>query len=69
LDLDPGAERTTTVADLMVVLRENFKLAPNSDYFVRSESAGKQLDSFQTLEAAGVKDGDVLEVAPILQAG
>lgn len=69
LDLDPGVERTTTVADLMGVLRQNFKLPADSDYFIRSDTAGKQLDSTQTLDAAGVKDGDVLEVAPILQAG
>lgn len=69
LDLDPGVEGTTTVADLLVVLRENFKLQPGSDYFVRSDTAGKQLDPSQTIGAAGIKDGDVLEVAPILQAG
>ena len=32
-------------------------------------SHGKQLDPAQTIDNAGIKEGDILEVAPILQAG
>lgn len=69
MDLEPGAESTTTVGELMVALRNEFKLPPDTDYFLRSERAGRQLDPQQTLQQADVKPGDVLEVAPILQAG
>lgn len=69
LDLESGSEKSTTVGELMAVLRDEFKLPPETDYFLRSDRAGKQLDPQQTLEQADVRPGDVLEVAPILQAG
>ena len=53
----------------MAALRGEFELPPETDYFLRSERAGRQLDPQQTLQQADVKPGDVLEVAPILQAG
>ncbi len=69
LDLDPGVEAATTVGDLVTVLRDNFKLPATTDYFIRSDRLGSQLDARLTLIKADVKDGDVLEIAPILQAG
>ena len=69
LELDPGADRATKIADLMDLLRGEFKLPTTTEYFLRSERLGKQLDPGSTLADAGVADGDVLEVAPLLQAG
>lgn len=69
LTLPPEAERTTTVGDLMEVVRDNFKLPRDADHFMRSERLGTQLDPKMTLQNAGIIDGDAIEVAPILQAG
>jgi len=69
LDLDPGIEGSTTVRQLTGVITQNFSLPLDSDYFLRSERAGKQLSPSHTLQEAGVVDGDTLELAPIIQAG
>jgi hypothetical protein len=60
---------STTVGDLLTTLRKEFGLPTSTDYFIRSERQGRQLDSSQTLALAGVESNDVLEVTPILQAG
>jgi hypothetical protein len=69
LDLESGAERQSTVADLLAVLKANFKLSEGHDYYIRSERAQRALDPKMTLQEAGVVDGDTIEVVPILVAG
>jgi hypothetical protein len=69
LDLEPGADQQSTVADLLAVLQTNFKLPTEHDYYIRSERAGRALDPKMTLREAGVVSGDTIEVVPILVAG
>lgn len=69
LDLDPGSERVTRVSELMDLLRGEFKLPATTEFFLRSERLGRQLDAGSTLHDVGIADGDTLEVAPLLQAG
>ena len=69
LDIPAELVTTTTVGDLLTTLRKEFGLPPSTDYFLRSERQGRQLDSTLTLHAAGIAADDVLDVTPILQAG
>ena len=69
LDVEDPSGANTTVEELLNVLRQEFGLDPSDDYFMRSDRLGKQLDPRKTLADAGVQEGDVLEVVPIIQAG
>ena len=69
LDLETGSERVTKVAELMEVLRQEFMLPASTEFFLRSERMAKQLDPGGTVADVGLADGDMVEVAPLLQAG
>ena len=69
LDIDDSQAASTTVGDLLGELRSQWSLESSDDYFVRNDRAGKQLDQAKTLPDAGVKEGDTIEVVPIIQAG
>lgn len=58
-----------TVDQVVSTTQQRWNLPPNSDYAVRLESTGQQLEGSKTLASAGVQNDDVLEVYPILEAG
>ena len=69
LDIDDSMAASTTVGDLLGELRSQWSLQGTDDYFVRNDRVGKQLDPAKTLPDAGIEEGDVIEVVPIIQAG
>ena len=58
-----------TVAELIEASRQNWSLPRDTDYTIRSDRLGRQLDTRDALGAAGVLAGDVLEIVPLLEAG
>jgi hypothetical protein len=60
---------TLTVEQLISKTQQEWQLSPDSNYFIRLERTGQQLEPSTTLAAAGVQSEDVLEVHPILEAG
>jgi hypothetical protein len=60
---------TLTIDQLLSKTQQQWGLDSNSNYFVRLERTGEQLEPSNTLAAAGLQSDDVLEVHPILEAG
>ncbi len=58
-----------TVEQLLRATQERWNLPPNASYAARLERTGQQLDPVTTLGTVGVRENDVLEVYPILEAG
>lgn len=58
-----------SIQELLVSARQRWALPPDYEYVVRSERQGSQLTLQQTLEQAGILDGDVLEIQPLADAG
>ncbi len=58
-----------TVDQLLQATQQRWNLPENTNYAVRLERTGQQLDSTTTLGAVGVQENDVLEIYPILEAG
>jgi hypothetical protein len=69
LDIDDAMATSTTVGDMLDELRNQWNLDSSGDYFVRNDRSGKQLDPSKSLPEAGVQEGDIVEVVPIIQAG
>lgn len=62
-------QRTNTGADVIQAAVDNWKLPADTDYSLVNTSSGKALLPNQALSDGSVKDGDVLEVQPVLVAG
>lgn len=60
---------TLTITQLLETTQQKWKLPRNTNYAVRVERTGIQLDPSTTLNSAGVQEDDVLEIYPILEAG
>lgn len=58
-----------TVDQLLQATQQKWNLPSNTNYAVRLERTGQQLNSTTTLGSVGVQENDVLEVYPILEAG
>ena len=58
-----------TVDQLLQATQQRWNLPSNTNYAVRLERTGQQLDPATTLGSMGVQENDVLEVYPILEAG
>jgi len=63
--LDSGS----TAADVIQASVDNWSLPTDTDYSLVNTSSGKTITPNTTLSDSGVKDGDVLEVQPVLVAG
>jgi len=64
-----AAPLDATVGEILNSAKENWRLSENYEYILRVERLGAQLRETQTLQEAGVQDGDVLEIAGLSDAG
>lgn len=64
-----AAPLEATVGELLSSARENWNLSSNYEYVMRCERLGSQLAENVTLAQAGVREGDVLEIQPLADAG
>lgn len=62
-------ESSNTGADVIQAAVDNWSLSTDTSYSLVSVSSGKTLTPNTTLESCGIKDGDILEVQPVLVAG
>jgi len=62
-------ERSRTGADLIQAAVDNWRLPADTDYALVNTTTGRALAPDATLAESGVKEGDVLEVQPVLVAG
>ena len=60
---------TNTGADIIQASVDNWALPTDTDYGLVSTSSGKTILPNSSLSDSGIKDGDVLEVHPVLVAG
>ena len=64
-----AAPADATVSEILTSARNNWNLSPSYEYVLRCERLGAQLADNATLQAAGVIEGDVLEIQPLADAG
>jgi len=64
-----AAPEDATVSEILTSARSNWNLSPSYEYVLRCERLGAQLADNATLLAAGVIEGDVLEIQPLADAG
>jgi hypothetical protein len=62
-------DRGLAGGDVMQAAMDNWALPRDTDYSLVNTSTGKALAARQTLGEDTVRDGDVLEVQPMLVAG
>jgi len=60
---------TLTVDQIVSTTQSKWNLPADKNYTVRLESTRQELNGSSTLASAGVQNGDVLEVYPILEGG
>jgi uncharacterized ubiquitin-like protein YukD len=58
-----------TITQLLQTTQQKWNLPTTSNYAIRIERTGQQLNTQATLISAGVQEDDVLEIYPILEAG
>ena len=66
---DLGVSPDVRVEELLQSARDNWALPGQYEYILRSERLGRQLRPNETLGAAGIVAGDVLEIQQISDAG
>ena len=59
----------STGSDVIQASVDNWALPTDTDYSLVNTSSGKTIVPNLTLNASAIKDGDVLEVQPVLVAG
>lgn len=64
-----GMERSHTGADVIQAAVDNWSLPTTTDYSLVNTSSGKAILPSQALSEELVKDGNILEVQPVLVAG
>jgi NMD protein affecting ribosome stability and mRNA decay len=62
-------DSSNTGADVIQASVDNWSLPVDTDYSLVSTNSGKTLAPTSTLSNAEIKDGDILEVQPVLVAG
>ena len=62
-------ERSHTGADLIQAAVDNWRLPGDTDYALVNTTTGRALAPDATLDESEVKEGDLLEVQPVLVAG
>ncbi|KPN91117.1 hypothetical protein [Pseudomonas nunensis] len=60
---------SNTGADIIQASVDNWSLPIDTDYSLVNTTTGKTLTPNALLQDAGVKNGDILEVQPVLVAG
>ncbi len=66
-ELELNANHTS--ADVIQASVDNWSLPTDTDYSIVNCTSGKTLNPTETLSAGGVKNGEILEIQPILVAG
>jgi hypothetical protein len=61
--------RTNTGGDVIQAAVDNWSLPSDTDYSLVNTSSGKAIVPSQALSEDTVKDGNILEVQPVLVAG
>ncbi len=61
--------RNNNGGDVIQAAVDNWALPTDTDYSLVNTSTGKAVSPGQSLESDVVKDGDILEVQPVLVAG
>jgi hypothetical protein len=61
--------RSSTGADVIQAAVDNWSLPTDTDYSLVNTSSGKAIAPAQALAEELVKDGNILEVQPVLVAG
>jgi hypothetical protein len=64
-----AAPSDASVGEILSSARENWNLPGTYEYVLRCERLGTQLAENVSLAQAGVKEGDVLEIQPLADAG
>jgi hypothetical protein len=64
-----AAPADATVGEILASARGNWNLPETYEYILRCDRLGAQLDDNVTLAAAGVREGDILEIQPLADAG
>jgi hypothetical protein len=64
-----AAPSDATAGELLGSAKNNWNLSGDYEYVLRCERLGSQLAENVTLEQAGVREGDVLEIQPLADAG
>jgi hypothetical protein len=64
-----GMARTNTGADVIQAAVDNWSMPADTDYSLVNTSSGKAIAPSQALTEDIVKDGNILEVQPVLVAG
>lgn len=64
-----AVDPTVTVSEILEAAMQNWALPTDYDYVVRSDRLGTQLRPSATLIGSGVREGDILEIQPIADAG
>lgn len=62
-------EREHTGGDVIQAAVDNWSLPDDTDYALVNSSSGQSILPNQALGEGAVKDGDILEVQPVLVAG
>lgn len=62
-------DANNTGADVIQASVDNWSLPTDTDYSLVSTTSGKTITPNSTLVNSGIKDGDILEVQPVLVAG
>jgi hypothetical protein len=62
-------ERSRTGADLIQAAVDNWRLPGDTDYALVNTTTGRALAPDASLDESEVKEGDLLEVQPVLVAG
>ncbi len=57
------------VSEILEAAMQNWALSADYEYVVRSDRLGTQLRPSATLVGSGIRDGDILEIQPIADAG
>jgi hypothetical protein len=58
-----------TIGEILSSAQQNWNLSNQYEYIMRSDRLGAQLVDHQTLQQAGILEGDVLEIQPLADAG
>lgn len=64
-----AAPLDATVGEILASACDNWNLSGDYEYVLRCERLGSQLEERVTLAQAGIREGDVLEIQPLADAG
>ena len=64
-----AAPSDATVREILSSARDNWSLSEDYEYILRCERLGSQLTENMTLDQAGVREGDVLEIQMLPHGG